>query len=173
MNIVLHQPEIPHNTGAIGRTCLVTGSALHLIRPYGFFLDEKSLKRSGLDYWHKLDVREYDNFCEFKKNNPCERFFFVETSGGQLYSDVKYEPNDYLIFGSETTGIPQNILDEFPEQIIRIPMKRRGAGCASDFAEISPQAAQQHEDARSLNLSVAVGIVLYEALRQTKFTSLL
>ncbi|MCL2576652.1 MAG: tRNA (cytidine(34)-2'-O)-methyltransferase [Defluviitaleaceae bacterium] len=155
MNIVLHQPEIPHNTGAIGRTCLMTGSGLSLIRPYGFFLDEKSLRRSGLDYWHKINVREYDNFFEFeeyvKQNFPYGRFFFVETSGGKIYSDVKFEPDDYLIFGSETVGLPQEILRKYPEQIIRIPMTG---------------------EERSLNLSVAVGIVLYEALRQTNFISL-
>lgn len=151
MNIVLHQPEIPHNTGAIGRTCLMTGSGLHLIRPYGFFLDEKLLKRSGLDYWHKLNVREYDKFLEFQKKNPHSRFFFVETTGGETYSNVKYEPNDFLIFGSETTGLPQEILQEFPRQIIRIPMVG---------------------ERRSLNLSVAVGIVLYDALRQTGFSGL-
>ena len=152
MNIALHQPEIPHNTGAIGRTCLITGSGLHLIRPYGFFLDEKSLKRAGLDYWKKINVNEYDNFEDFestaKKNNPRARFFFIETHGGLNYTEVKYEPDDYLIFGSETTGLPPEILNS---QIIRIPMVA---------------------EERSLNLSVAVGIVLYEALRQTGFTNL-
>lgn len=148
MNIVLHQPEIPHNTGAIGRTCLMTGSRLHLIRPYGFFLDEKSLKRSGLDYWHKIDLHEYDTFSDFQKNNSQKRFFFIETSGEKIYSDVEFEIGDYLIFGSETVGLPKEILEEFPQQIIRIPMTG---------------------DERSLNLSVAVGIVLYEALRQTGF----
>ncbi|MCL2225619.1 MAG: tRNA (cytidine(34)-2'-O)-methyltransferase [Defluviitaleaceae bacterium] len=155
MNVVLHQPEIPHNTGAIGRTCLMTGSGLHLIRPYGFFLDEKSLKRSGLDYWHKINVSEHDNFEAFeaaaKENSPRPRFFFVETSGGKLYSDIKFEPYDYLIFGSETVGLPQEILQRFPQQIIRIPMTG---------------------EERSLNLSVAVGIVLYESLRQTGFEGL-
>ncbi|MCL1843999.1 MAG: tRNA (cytidine(34)-2'-O)-methyltransferase [Defluviitaleaceae bacterium] len=152
-NIVLHQPEIPHNTGAIGRTCLMTGSCLHLIRPLGFFLDEKSLKRSGLDYWPKIDVNEYDNFADFKtlarKNNPAGSFYFIETSGGIIYTDVTFNPGDYLIFGSETTGLPSEILSE--ETTIRIPM----AG-----------------EERSLNLSVAVGIVLYEALRQTGFSLL-
>jgi len=155
MHIVLHQPEIPHNTGAIGRTCLMTNSGLHLIRPYGFFLDEKSLRRSGLDYWHKICVREYDNFSEFEESakikNPHGRFFFVETSGGKLYSDVTYQPDDYLIFGSETIGLPQEILQKFPAQIIRIPMTG---------------------GERSLNLSVAAGIVLYEALKQNNFTGL-
>ena len=185
MNIVLHQPEIPHNTGAIGRTCLVTGSALHLIRPYGFFLDEKSLKRSGLDYWHKLGVREYDDFAAFEKNHPRRRFFFVETSGGQFYSEIKYEPNDFFIFGSETCGLPQKILDEFPAQIIRIPMLSSSdfevkkavlihEGAESfDFEAKKTARHQKNVDARSLNLSVAVGIVLYEALRQTGFASLI
>ena len=150
MHIVLHQPEIPHNTGAIGRTCLMTGSGLHLIKPLGFFLDEKSLKRSGLDYWPKINVREYDNFADFKKNNPHSRFFLVETEGGKFYTDIDYKKDDYMIFGSETVGLPQEILQKYPEQIIRIPMLG---------------------EERSLNLSVAVGIVLYEALRQTGFAS--
>jgi len=150
MNIVLHQPEIPHNTGAIGRTCLMTGSALHLIRPYGFFLDEKSLKRSGLDYWHKIDVREYDTFEDFKKNNSRGRFFFIETNGEKLYSEIEFKRDDYLIFGSETVGLPQEILRG--QEVIRIPMTG---------------------EERSLNLSVAAGIVLYEALRQTDFAKMI
>jgi tRNA (cytidine/uridine-2'-O-)-methyltransferase len=129
----------------------MTGSNLHLIRPYGFFLDEKSLRRSGLDYWHKINVSEYDNFGLFEQKNPHGRFFFVETSGGKLYTDVEYAPDDFLIFGSETVGLPQGILQKYPSQIIRIPMT--GAE-------------------RSLNLSVAAGIVLYEALRQTGFARL-
>lgn len=148
MNIVLHQPEIPHNTGAIGRTCLVTGSVLHLIRPYGFFLDEKSLKRSGLDYWHKINLREYDNFSDFQKNNPQGSFYLVETGGGKLYTQINFNPNDYIIFGSETVGLPDWLLSQYAENIIRIPMV---------------------EGSRSLNLSVAAGVVLYEALRQTGF----
>jgi len=155
MHIVLHQPEIPHNTGAIGRTCLMTASALHLIRPYGFFLDEKSLRRSGLDYWHKINVCEHDNFAEFetyaKKNFPHGRLFFVETSGGKLYTNVEFAADDFLIFGSETVGLPDEILQNYPSQIIRIPMVG---------------------EERSLNLSVAAGIVLYEALRQQGFEDL-
>ena len=151
MNIVLYQPEIPHNTGAIGRTCLVTGSKLHLIRPYGFFLDEKSLKRAGMDYWKKLNVREYDSFDDFQKNNPYRRFIFIETSGGEIYSNIKFEANDFLIFGSETTGIPAEILRDYAGQVVKIPMLA---------------------DERSLNLSVSVGIVLYEALRQTGYGQL-
>ena len=148
MHIVLHQPEIPHNTGAIGRTCLMTGAALHLIHPLGFHLDEKSLKRSGLDYWHKLDVCEYDNFSEFAATYPGGRFFLVETAGSQLYTEPDYQPGDFFIFGSETVGLPAHLLSAYPDNIIRIPMVG---------------------DERSLNLSVSVGIVLYEALRQTGF----
>ena len=162
MNIVLHQPEIPHNTGAIGRTCLMTGTKLHLIRPYGFYLDEKSLKRSGLDYWHKLNVREYDSFSQFIETaEPASspgheglshtRFFLVETGGELTYADVKYQPDDYIIFGSETTGLPPWLLEQYAGRIISIPMTG---------------------EERSLNLSVAAGIVLYEALRQNGFANL-
>jgi tRNA (cytidine/uridine-2'-O-)-methyltransferase len=130
----------------------MTGSALHLIRPYGFFLDEKSLKRSGLDYWHKLDVNEYGNFSEFEQKFPHGSFWFVETSGGKFYSDAAFCSGDFLIFGSETTGLPEEILQKYSERVIRIPMT----------------GGTSHSE-RSLNLSVAVGIVLYEALRQTGF----
>ena len=150
MNIVLHQPEIPHNTGAIGRTCLVTSSALHLVHPLGFFLDEKSLKRSGLDYWHSLKLHEYDSFDDFLQKNPAGEFFFIETSGEKKYTDVSYSKDSFLIFGSETVGLPKNILDEHAKKIVHIPMVK---------------------GERSINLSVAVGIVLYEALRQTGFAS--
>jgi len=148
MNIVLHQPEIPHNTGAIGRTCLVTGAKLHLIRPYGFYLDEKSLKRAGMDYWHKVDVSEYDNFSQFIEGVPRHRIHIVETGGNSTYASVKYNPGDYIIFGSETTGLPASIMDEYRERVVSIPMIG---------------------GSRSLNLSVAVGVVLYEALRQSGF----
>ncbi|MCL2405486.1 MAG: tRNA (cytidine(34)-2'-O)-methyltransferase [Defluviitaleaceae bacterium] len=150
MNIVLHQPEIPHNTGAIGRTCLVTGAKLHLIRPYGFYLDEKALKRAGMDYWYKIDVREHNNFAHFVEaiGTPHSRIYLVETGGNKTYADVKYSPNDYIVFGSETAGLPPALLDEYRDCVVSIPMVG---------------------DARSLNLSVAVGIVLYEALRQNKF----
>ena len=151
MNIVLHQPEIPHNTGAIGRTCLVTGAKLHLIRPYGFYLDEKSLKRAGMDYWHNIDVREYDNFSHFIESVPRDHIHIVETGGGNTYASVKYNPDDYIIFGSETTGLPASIMDEYRERVVSIPMTG---------------------DSRSLNLSVAVGIVIYEALRQNGFAGL-
>ena len=148
MNIVLYQPEIPHNTGAIGRTCLVANAALHLIHPLGFFLDEKSLKRSGLDYWNNLKVYEYDSFDDFMKRNPNIEMFFIETSGEKNYSEVIYKKNCFLVFGSETIGLPKHILDEYPEHVVHIPMAR---------------------GKRSINLSVAVGIILYEAHRQTGF----
>jgi tRNA (cytidine/uridine-2'-O-)-methyltransferase len=148
MNIVLHEPEIPHNTGAVGRTCLVTGTALHLIHPLGFYLDAKSLKRSGLDYWPKLHVQEYDDFHHFIERNAPARFFLVETGGGTSYADISYAPGDYFIFGSETRGLPDWMLARYADRVISIPM--RGGE-------------------RSLNLSVSAGIVLYEALRQNGF----
>ncbi|MCL2573779.1 MAG: tRNA (cytidine(34)-2'-O)-methyltransferase [Defluviitaleaceae bacterium] len=151
MNIVLHEPEIPHNTGAIGRTCLITGSKLHLIHPFGFHLDEKSLKRSGLDYWSRLAPNEYANFNNFLANNPDARIFLAETKGAKFYTDAQYKPNDYIIFGNETMGLPQHIIDAYPERIITIPMTG---------------------EERSLNLSVSVAIILYEALRQTGFQGL-
>ena len=151
MNIVLYEPEIPHNTGAIGRTCLMTGTRLHLIHPLGFFLDEKSLKRSGLDYWHKIDVHEYKNFQDFRERNPYVNFHLAETAGGRLYTDVSYKPEDYIIFGSETKGLSVEILEKYPERRIKIPMTG---------------------EERSLNLSVSAGIVLYEALRQNGFPGL-
>ena len=151
MNIVLHRPEIPHNTGAIGRTCLITGSKLHLIRPFGFHTDEKALRRSGLDYWNKLNVSEYDNFQEFLDVNPGCRLFLIETIKAKLYTEANFEPEDFLVFGSETIGLPSKILESFPDKVLRIPMIG---------------------DDRSLNLSVAVGIVLFEALRQNGFMGL-
>jgi len=151
MNIVLHQPLIPHNTGAVGRTCLVTGAQLHLIHPLGFSLDEKSIKRCGLDYWPKLNVREYDDFAHFLRVTGAQRFFLVETGGVQHHAQPVYMPNDYFIFGSETVGLPADMLAQHPDKIITLPMK---------------------PGERSLNLSVTVGIVLYEALRQTDFAGL-
>lgn len=151
MNIVLYEPEIPHNTGAIGRTCLMTASGLHLIHPLGFYLDERSLKRSGLDYWPKLGAQEYNNFEDFMEQNPGVCFWLAESGGRQMYTDVEYRPEDYIIFGSETKGLPQWLLDAHPDKIISIPMVG--------------------ED-RSLNLSVSVGIILYEALRQGGFVDL-
>ena len=154
MNIVLHEPEIPHNTGAIGRTCLMTGTRLHLIHPFGFHLDEKALKRSGLDYWPRLAPAEYANLTDFWDRHPGARFFLAETGGGRFYTDVEYQRDDFIIFGNETMGLPRELLAAHPEKIISIPMTGE-------------------ENARSLNLSVSVAIILYEALRQTGFNGLL
>jgi len=151
MNIVLHEPEIPHNTGAIGRTCLMTGCALHLIHPLGFHLDEKSLKRSGLDYWPKINTCQYTSFADFIEQNPDARIFLAETGGKINYTQAMFMPNDFIIFGSETKGLPDWILQQYHDKIISIPMTG---------------------DDRSLNLSVSVGIILYEALRQTGFAGL-
>ncbi len=148
MNIVLHQPEIPANTGNIGRTCVATGSVLHLIEPLGFVLNEKSVKRAGMDYWDKLDVRRYMNFDEFKEKNPGARIWMATTKAKKVYSEADFGPDDFIMFGKESAGIPEEILVEYPDSCIRIPMM---------------------DDIRSLNLSNSVAIVLYEALRQNGF----
>lgn len=152
MNIVLLEPEIPANTGNIGRTCVATGSKLHLIKPLGFSIDDKYLKRSGLDYWNKLDVLYYENFKHFleKNNNPI--IFMGTTKAKKTYTEVSYNENSFIMFGKESKGIPEEILLDYRETCIRIPM-------LSDY--------------RSLNLSNAVAIVLYEALRQNNFGKLL
>jgi len=151
MNIVLFEPEIPVNTGNIGRTCVATGTKLHLIRPLGFFVDDKSLKRAGMDYWKSLDVQIYDNFDDFlvKNNNP--KIFMVETKTEKFYTDVEYGMNDFIMFGKETTGIPDEILELYKDTVVRIPMLPK---------------------TRSLNLSNSAAIVLFEALRQNGFIGL-
>ena len=148
MHIVLHQPEIPANTGNIGRTCVATGSVLHLIEPLGFVLNEKSVKRAGMDYWDKLDVRRYMNFDEIKEKNPGARIWMATTKAKKVYSEADFGPDDFIMFGKESAGIPEEILVEYPDSCIRIPMV---------------------DDIRSLNLSNSVAIVLYEALRQNGF----
>ena len=148
LNIVLFEPEIPANTGNIGRTCVATGTRLHLIEPLGFHLNEKSIKRAGMDYWEHLDVTRYMNFEEFLEKNPGAKIYMATTKGQHVYSDVKYEPDCYIMFGKESAGIPEEILVKNPENCIRIPM----------LSEI-----------RSLNLSNSVAVVLYEALRQNNF----
>lgn len=156
MNIVLHQPEIPANTGNIGRTCVATGSVLHLIEPLGFQMGEKEIRRAGLDYWSKLDVRRYINYEEFLekniKNNPNAKLWMATTKAKHVYSQVQYGPDDYIMFGKESAGIPEEILVENEECCIRIPML---------------------DDIRSLNLSNSVAVVLYEALRQNQFAGML
>ena len=151
VNIVLYEPEIPANTGNIGRTCVATGSRLHLIEPLGFRLDEKSLKRAGMDYWKDLDVTTYINFEEFLEKNPGAKIYMATTKAPRLYTDVSYEPDCYIMFGKESAGIPEEILVENQETAIRIPM----------IGEI-----------RSLNLSNSVAVVLYEALRQNGFAGM-
>ena len=151
MHIVLHQPEIPANTGNIGRTCVATGTSLHLIEPLGFRLDEKSIKRSGMDYWEHLDVTRYINYDEFKTKHPHAKIWYATTKAKKSYTDVKFGEDDYIMFGKESAGIPEEILVENEETCIRIPM----------LPEI-----------RSLNLSNSVAIVLYEALRQNGFASM-
>lgn len=148
LNIVLHQPEIPANTGNIGRTCVATGAKLHLIEPLGFRLDEKSIKRAGMDYWEHLDMTRYMNFEEFRQKNPGAKIWMATTKAKHVYSDVEFGPDDYIMFGKESAGIPEEILVEHEETCIRIPM----------LPEI-----------RSLNLSNSVAVVLYEALRQNAF----
>ena len=148
MNIVLHEPEIPENTGNIGRTCVATGSALHLIKPLGFVIDDKHLKRAGLDYWPKLEYYVYENYEDFCEKHPGIRMFYATTKAHQTYSEVNFGPDDYIMFGKESAGIPEEILVDHEEDCIRIPMGH---------------------DIRSLNLSNSVAIVLYEALRQNGF----
>ena len=151
MNIVLHQPEIPANTGNIGRTCVATGTSLHLIEPLGFRLDEKSIKRAGMDYWDKLDLHKYVNYEEFLRINPNAKVYYATTKASKKYTDVCFGPDDYIMFGKESAGIPEEILVENEESCIRIPML---------------------DEIRSLNLSNSVAIVLYEALRQNEFKGL-
>ena len=151
MNIVLLEPEIPHNTGAIGRTCVITGTSLHLIRPLGFMIDEKSVRRSGLDYWSELDLHVYDSFDDFREKNPSAKLFMATTKAEKSYADVSYSQNDFIMFGKESAGIPESMLKENRENCIRIPMLK---------------------DKRSLNLSCSAAVILYEALRQNGFEGL-
>ncbi|MBE5960792.1 MAG: tRNA (cytidine(34)-2'-O)-methyltransferase [Lachnospiraceae bacterium] len=148
MNIVLYEPEIPANTGNIGRTCVATGTRLHLIEPLGFRLNEKEIRRAGLDYWKDLDVTVYDNWQDFLDKNPDAKIYMATTKARNVYTEVSYEPNAYIMFGKESAGIPEEILLEHKETAIRIPMIG---------------------DIRSLNLGNSVAIVLYEALRQNNF----
>lgn len=151
MNIVLHEPGIPANTGNIARTCVATHTALHLIRPYGFLINDKMVKRAGMDYWDKVDLHEYDDFSDFLKQNPGARIYMATTKSRQCYTDVHYEPDSFIMFGNESRGIPEEILVDYKDTCVRIPM----------FQEI-----------RSLNLGNSVAIVLYEALRQNGFPGL-
>lgn len=148
LNIVLYEPEIPANTGNIGRTCVATGTRLHLIEPLGFKLSEKHLRRAGMDYWKDLDVTTYMDYEDFLNRNPGAKIYMATTKGPNVYTEAHFEPDCYIMFGKESAGIPEEILMEHKENCIRIPMIN---------------------DIRSLNLSNSVAIVLYEALRQHQF----
>ena len=151
LNIVLYEPEIPANTGNIGRTCVATGTRLHLIEPLGFKLNEKSLKRAGMDYWNDLDVTTYIDYQDFLGKNPGAKIYMATTKAHKVYTEVDYESDCYIMFGKESAGIPEEILVEHEEDCMRIPM---------------------NGDIRSLNIGNSVAIVLYEALRQNGFAGM-
>jgi len=151
MHIVLYQPEIPQNTGNIARTCAATGSMLHLIKPLGFSLEDKYLKRAGLDYWHMMQYQVHESFEELLSMHPGARMHFLSTKAPRSYDEISYGADDFLVFGCETRGLPESLLSRAYDRSVRIPMV---------------------EGARSLNLSNSVAIVLYEALRQQRFSHL-
>ena len=151
INIVLVEPEIPQNTGNIARTCAATGSKLHIVKPMGFEIDDKKLKRAGLDYWHLLGVQYYENLAEFLTLHGDKRLFLASTKAPRRHSDVSYRDGDFLVFGKETKGLPEDFIRERLDYAVRIPMI---------------------EEARPLNLSNSVAIMVYEALRQTNYENL-
>ena len=148
MNIVLYEPEMPMNTGNIGRTCVATNTRLHLIEPLGFRLGDKEVKRAGLDYWPRLDVTVYSDYEDFLERNPGAKIYVATTKAKRVYTDISYEPDCYIMFGPESRGIPEEMLVENRENCMRIPM---------------------WGETRSLNLSNSVAVILYEALRQNGF----
>ena len=149
-NLVLVNPQIPNNTGAIGRLCVNAGAALHIIKPIAFDIDEKAVRRAGLDYWHKLDLHVWENLDDFFENNEItNNAYFATTKTDKPYFDAHFKDGDYIFFGSETAGIPEDILNRYKEQNITIPMTKEG---------------------RSLNLAISTGIVLYEAIKQNYTT---
>ncbi len=152
-NIVLYTPQIPQNTGNIARTCAVTGSRLHLIKPYGFVINDKTLLRAGLDYWSELEIFEYDDFNDFIDKNKNCNLYVLTSKGDKNYSECIFKDGDFLLFGSETSGVPDSIHNKFTSFRLKIPML-------------------DNEHARCLNLGNSVGIVLYEALRQNDFLNL-
>ena len=151
INVVLLEPEIPQNTGNIARTCAATDSALHLIRPLGFDVDDKHLKRAGLDYWDKLEITYYENFADFMDRNPEAELYFFSAHAEKNYAEVDYPDGCYLVFGKETAGLPRELIESNPERAVRIPMRKT---------------------LRCLNLSNAVAVAVYEALRQGGFEEL-
>ena len=152
LNIVLVEPEIPQNCGNIARTCAATGSRLHLIRPLGFDISDKAVKRAGLDYWHLVDVRDYENLDDFFSKNHVQQMWCLSTKAPRSYTEAKFADDCYLFFGKETKGLPEDFLETYRQCCIRLPM---------------------HAEARSLNLSNSVAITVYEALRQLDFPGLL
>ncbi len=152
LNVVLHQPEIPQNCGNIARTCAATGARLHLIRPLGFDISEKAVRRAGLDYWHLVDVRVYEDLEDFFAKNDVRQLWCLSTKAPRCYTEAEYSDDCYLLFGKETKGLPEDFLEAHRDQCVRIPMR---------------------SEARSLNLSNAVAITVFEALRQTGFPGLL
>ncbi len=151
LNIVLVEPQIPQNTGNISRTCAVTGARLHLVRPFGFEITDKHLKRAGLDYWNELDITYYDGLADFFAKNPDGKFFYFTTKGRNIHSDMTYPDNCYLVFGREDAGLPEELLHDNPDSCLRIPMRPK---------------------LRSLNLSNSVAIAAYEVLRQWDYPEL-
>ena len=151
LNVVLVEPEIPQNCGNIARTCAATGAVLHLIRPLGFDISEKAVKRAGLDYWHLVDVRDYDSLEDFFAKNKVEQMWCLSTKAPRSYTEAEFHDGCYLFFGKETKGLPEDFLEAHREQCVRLPMR----SCA-----------------RSLNLSNSVAITVYEALRQLSFPGL-
>ena len=151
INIILHEPEIPQNTGNIARTCAATGASLHIIRPMGFEIDDKKLKRAGLDYWHQLDITYYDDLADFNAKHPDACIYYFSTKAPRAYTEICYGHNVYLMFGKETRGLPEELLHEHPDTTVRIPMR---------------------DKLRSLNLSNSVAIAVYEVLRQHEFEGL-
>lgn len=149
MNIVLVEPEIPQNTGNIARSCVLTRSTLHLVKPLGFSVDDKHLKRAGLDYWPYLDIKYYDNLQQLYDTYPDARYFYSTTKARNIYTNIQFRQGDFLVFGKETAGLPRDLIQKNYEQCIRIPMVK--------------------ESTRSLNLANSVNIVLFEALRQIGF----
>ena len=152
LNVVLHEPEIPQNCGNIARTCAATGARLHLIRPLGFDISEKAVRRAGLDYWQLVDVRVYDNLEDFFQKNQVRQLWCLSTKAPRCYTEAEFTEDCFLLFGKETKGLPEDFLEAHREECIRIPMRN---------------------EARSLNLSNAVAITVFEALRQTGFQGLL
>lgn len=152
IHIVLVEPEIPQNTGNIARLCAVTGAALHLVKPLGFEITDRRLKRAGLDYWHQLDISYHDSFWDLKKEYSTSRFFCATTKAKRSYTDFHYQEGDFFVFGKETKGLPFNILEPHEETQIRVPMRKT---------------------LRSLNLANAVSIICYEALRQINFPDMI